>query len=74
MVCSLIVSTGTDRVPIAGLKSMRFIIQRDGPDSDHLPTSRTCFNYLLIPEYSSKDKLRDRLSTAIQNCEGFGLQ
>ncbi len=33
-----------------------------------------CFNYLLLPEYPTKAKLRERLSTAIQNCVGFGLQ
>jgi ubiquitin-protein ligase E3 A len=35
---------------------------------------QTCFNMLLLPPYSSEDKLRDRLTTAIMNCEGFGLR
>lgn len=38
-----------------------------------LPTAHTCFNALLLCEYSSKDKLRDRLTTAINNGKGFGM-
>eukprot|EP00474_Spongospora_subterranea_P008715 CRZ09173.1 hypothetical protein [Spongospora subterranea] len=67
--------TGSDRVPINGLGNLKvpFIIARNGPDSDRLPTSHTCFNHLLLPEYSTLEKLRERLITAIQNSEGFGL-
>lgn len=67
--------TGSDRVPINGLGSLRvpFIIARNGGDSDRLPTSHTCFNHLLLPAYSTLGKLRERLLTAIQNSEGFGL-
>jgi len=50
--------TGCNRAPISGLKSLPFYIGREGPDSDNLPTSHTCFNHLLIPEYSSKEKLQ----------------
>lgn len=49
-------------------------MQRAGPDSDKLPTAHTCFNALLLPEYGSRDKLRSKLLTAIQNAQGFGLQ
>jgi len=38
-----------------------------------LPTSHTCFNVLLLPDYSSKDKLRERLLKAITNSKGFGM-
>jgi hypothetical protein len=48
--------------------------QRAGPDSDRLPTSHTCFNTLLLPEYTSRPKLARLLRTAINNAEGFGLQ
>jgi hypothetical protein len=44
------------------------------PHAEHLPTSHTCFNSLLLPEYSSKEKLRAKLLTAIENAQGFGLQ
>eukprot|EP00871_Galdieria_phlegrea_P003686 jgi/Galph1/4318/GphlegSOOS_G2983.1 len=66
--------TGSDRAPVGGLGRLRFVIQRAGSDTDRLPTAHTCFNVLLLPEYSSKDKLRDRLLTAIKNAQGFGLQ
>jgi len=38
-----------------------------------LPQAHTCFNVLLLPNYASKEKLQDRLLTAIQNAEGFGM-
>ncbi|CAI7797610.1 unnamed protein product, partial [Closterium sp. NIES-54] len=43
------------------------------PDSDRLPTAHTCFNHLLLPEYSNLEKLQTRLLTAINNSQGFGL-
>jgi hypothetical protein len=49
-------------------------MQRGGPDTDRLPTSHTCFNILLLPDYSSKEKLKERLAVAIENAQGFGLQ
>lgn len=69
----LFFATGTDRVPIGGLEKMVFVIVKNGPDSDRLPTSHTCFNVLLLPEYTQKEKLRERLMTAIENSEGFGM-
>lgn len=66
--------TGSDRAPIGGLANLRVIIQRDGADSNKLPTSHTCFNTLLLPSYCSKEKLEDRLKLAILNAEGFGLE
>ena len=62
------------RAPVEGLSALKLIIQRGSPDTDRLPTSHTCFNVLLLPEYLSKDKLRNRLMTAIENAQGFGLQ
>lgn len=38
-----------------------------------LPTSHTCFNVLLLPEYSTKEKLRERLLKAITYAKGFGM-
>jgi len=65
--------TGSDRVPIRGLAAMRLTISKQGPDSPQLPTSHTCFNHLLLPQYESKDKLRKMLKLALQNSKGFGL-
>ncbi|KAF0693070.1 Aste57867_15922 [Aphanomyces stellatus] len=65
--------TGSDRVPIRGLSELAFVISRQGPDSNKLPTAHTCFNHLLLPEYSSLEKLKERLMIAICQSEGFGL-
>jgi len=65
--------TGSDRVPLKGLVHLTFIVQRHGEDSDRLPTALTCFNRLLLPEYSNREKLKERLIVAIENCKGFGL-
>ncbi|XP_048526235.1 ubiquitin-protein ligase E3A isoform X2 [Dendroctonus ponderosae] len=66
-------TTGSDRVPIGGLSRLKLVIARNGPDSDRLPTAHTCFNVLLLPEYSSKEKLKDRLVKAINYSKGFGM-
>ena len=66
--------TGSDRAPIGGLRHLKCKIQRAGPDSMQLPTAHTCFNTLLLPEYGSRGKTRDRVLTAITNCTTFGLE
>ncbi len=38
-----------------------------------LPTSHTCYNHLLVPDYSSRSKMEDKLRKAILQSEGFGL-
>lgn len=38
-----------------------------------LPTAHTCFNVLLLPEYSTKEKLQERLLKAINYSKGFGM-
>uniref|UniRef100_A0A3Q3GA73 Ubiquitin-protein ligase E3A n=1 Tax=Kryptolebias marmoratus TaxID=37003 RepID=A0A3Q3GA73_KRYMA len=66
-------TTGTDRAPVGGLGKLKMIIAKNGSDTDRLPTSHTCFNALLLPEYSSKEKLRERLLKAITYAKGFGM-
>lgn len=70
----LFFATGCDRAPVGGLGKLQFILQRAGPDAMDLPTAHTCFNLLAMPEYTSRAKLRDRLTIAIHNATGFGLQ
>jgi len=67
-------ATGSDRAPVGGLGALALTLQRAGPDSERLPTSHTCFNTLLLPDYGSREKLRERLLTAIDNARGFGLR
>ena len=64
--------TGCDRIPVT--KSLRLTIVRNGPDSERVMTSHTCVNTLLLPEYSSEEKLRYMLHLALQNSQGFGLR
>jgi alpha-tubulin suppressor-like RCC1 family protein len=71
----LMFTTGSSKAPIGGLGELSFKIQKAGPDSMLLPSSHTCFNTLLLPDYGDNyEKLEDRLGRAIIECEGFGLQ
>lgn len=63
---------GSSRVPIRGLGKVVIVIQRNGPDSDRIPTAMTCFSRLLLPEYESEPKLRRLLQLALENDHGFG--
>lgn len=65
--------TGNDRLPAAGSSSLKLIIMRNGCDTERLPSSQTCFNTLLLPEYSSKVKLAKKLDKAIKLTAGFYL-
>jgi hypothetical protein len=67
--------TGNSMAPIGGLGAQPFKIQRASSDSMQLPTSHTCFNTLLLPDYGDDyEKLERLLGRAILECEGFGLQ
>jgi len=78
--CFLQFVTGTSKVPLDGFKALRGI---SGPqklqihkvnDTHSLPTSHTCFNQLDLPEYKSKEILREKLFIAItEGKEGFGF-
>ena len=65
--------TGSDRVPIKGLGNLNFVISRNGADQERLPSAHTCFQHLLLPEYTTKERLRKQLLKAMQETEGFQL-
>ncbi len=65
--------TASDRVPVNGVGSIVFVIQRSGFDDRRLPTSMTCFGRLLLPQYSSREVLEEKLGKAIENAKGFGV-
>jgi len=69
----LFFTTGSDRSPIGGLGKLNLVITRQVADTDRLPTSHTCFNHLILPDYESKKKLDTMLKKAIANSLGFGL-
>jgi len=68
----LIFLTGTDRIPIHGIHSLKLAIQKV-KDNSRLPVAHTCFNLLDLPPYPNKTMLQEKLYLAIQNTEGFGL-
>lgn len=69
----LLYLTGSDRVPILGMKSIKMFIQPSGGGDNYLPVAHTCFNLLDLPRYNTAEKLRFKLLQAIQCTEGFGL-
>lgn len=67
--------TGSDRSPIDGLSKLRVVISKNGSEDTRLPSAHTCFNHLLLPEYSSREILRKNIIFAItEGAEGFGLR
>jgi len=65
--------TASDRIPVGGMRNLAFTLQRNGVDDGHLPSSYTCYGILLLPEYSSKDVLRQKMAMALENSKGFGF-
>ncbi|XP_063636750.1 probable E3 ubiquitin-protein ligase HERC4 isoform X23 [Pan troglodytes] len=69
----LLFLTGSDRIPILGMKSLKLVIQSTGGGEEYLPVSHTCFNLLDLPKYKEKETLRSKLIQAIDHNEGFSL-
>ncbi|ETS78086.1 hypothetical protein PFICI_10148 [Pestalotiopsis fici W106-1] len=68
--------TASDRVPVGGMRNIKFVIQKNGAaEGKHgrLPSAYTCYGILLLPEYQDKETLRERLGFALENTQGFGL-
>lgn len=68
----LLFLTGCDRIPIQGMKAIKIYIQPT-TDDKFLPVAHTCFNLLDLPRYQTKEKLKYKLSQAIQQTQGFSL-
>ncbi|XP_072335133.1 probable E3 ubiquitin-protein ligase HECTD2 isoform X1 [Scyliorhinus torazame] len=67
-------TTGSDRVPVGGLADLSFKITKIDVPTDWLPVAHTCFNQLCLPPYKNKKELKQKLTIAISNAEGFGLE
>ncbi|KAG0439326.1 Ubiquitin-protein ligase E3A [Dictyocoela muelleri] len=65
--------TGSDRLPVSGFNSWKMVIMRNGCDTDRLPSSQTCFNTLLLPEYNTKEKFIEKFKSAVYFTKGFYL-
>lgn len=68
----LLYLTGSDRIPIQGMKALKMTIQPT-PDERFLPVAHTCFNLLDLPRYKTKERLKYKLHQAIQQTQGFSL-
>jgi atrophin-1 interacting protein 4 len=72
--------TGTCRVPMGGFAELlgsnglqKFCIEKTLKEN-WLPRSHTCFNRLDLPPYKSLEQLKEKLTTAIEETEGFGQE
>ena len=65
--------TGCDRAPIDGLATLPFVVSRNANVED-LPSSHTCFNHLILPDYQEKEFMKNKLMIALNYSEGFGLK
>lgn len=68
----LLFLTGSDRIPIQGMKGIKIYIQ-PVQDDNCLPVAHVCASLMDLPRYSSKGKLRYKLLQAIQQTHGFSL-
>lgn len=69
----LLFLTGSDRIPIYGMSSIRMTIQPTAGGDCYLPVAHTCYNLLDLPKYQTKAKLCTKLTQAIDHHEGFSL-
>lgn len=69
----LLFLTGSDRIPILGMKSLKLVIQPTRGGEHYLPVAHTCFNLLDLPKYTSLETLRFKLLQAINHNQGFNL-
>ncbi|GFR90953.1 ubiquitin-protein ligase E3A [Elysia marginata] len=69
----LLFLTGSDRIPVFGMKYLKMTIQPTGGGEDFLPVAHTCFNVLDLPKYTTRENLKQKLLLAIQQTQGFGL-
>ncbi|KAL9000722.1 MAG: hypothetical protein Q9169_000758 [Polycauliona sp. 2 TL-2023] len=65
--------TASDRLPAMGTDGLIFKIQRNGEGDERLPTSSTCYGRLLLPQYTKRAVLKEKLCLAIENSQGFGV-
>ncbi|XP_061191320.1 probable E3 ubiquitin-protein ligase HERC4 [Saccostrea echinata] len=69
----LLFLTGSDRIPILGMKAVKMIIQPTHGGNDYLPVAHTCFNLLDLPKYQDYQTMKEKLRLAIEQTEGFGI-
>ncbi|VDN09529.1 unnamed protein product [Dibothriocephalus latus] len=64
-------TTGSPRLPVGGFRSLKpplkIVMKKEAEDraDNHLPSVMTCQNYLKLPNYSTKEIMREKLIYAI---------
>lgn len=68
--------TGSDRIPATGIENLSLNLNRqnNGKDSDRLPVAHTCFNELILYEYSTEEKFTEKFTQAVTMLSGFGIK
>ncbi len=66
-------TTGSACAPVRGLGSLAITLVRGSGGLEELPTSHTCFNQLVLPEYPSGEVMRGKLAIAMAHADGFGM-
>lgn len=72
----LLFVTGSPKLPVGGFKNLnpkltivRKDMQYESPD-EYLPTVSSCFHYLKLPDYTTKEVMRQKLLRAIELGQG----
>ena len=66
--------TGSERIPIGGLITLKLIIQSTEQEASALPSAHTCFNLLFLScHYLNANILQEKLFIALNHFQGFGL-
>ncbi|XP_066487811.1 E3 ISG15--protein ligase HERC5-like isoform X2 [Tiliqua scincoides] len=67
--------TGSTRIPVQGMESFTFTIEDSRKENPEMwyPVAHTCVRVLALPRYTNKDVLEEKLFTALEHYERFGL-
>lgn len=69
-------ATGSSRLPPGGFRDLQPPFRLEvakGSNPEYLPQSHTCFNHLVLNDYSCRDELEEKLLLAVRQSEGFGF-
>ena len=65
--------TGSSRIPLDGFEPPLTITEGEDMIRDSLPRAHTCFNQIVLPQYSSFEILKEKLVFAVKNTDSFEL-
>ncbi|XP_066241171.1 E3 ISG15--protein ligase HERC5 [Saccopteryx leptura] len=69
----LVFLTGTDRIQVKGLMTMKITFRCPENVNERDPIrAQTCFSILYLPEYSTMERVEEALQAAISSNRGFG--